>query len=77
VSDDLRSRLLGSGFRDPGCDAGFEILDQFAEALLRGDDVARLFPEVIAHLESCLACKEDTEGLIASLRALSPPDVPE
>ena len=74
MSDDLRSRLLGSGFRDPGCDAGFEILDQFAEAVIRGDDVARLFPEAVAHLAGCVACKEDTEALIAALRALLPPD---
>ena len=74
MSDDLRNRLLGSGHRDAGCDAGFEVLDQFAEAVLRGEDVARLFPGVVAHLVGCVACKEDTEGLIASLRALLPPD---
>ena len=42
MNDDLRRRLLGSDFRDGGCDAGFEVLDQYAEAVLRGDDVARL-----------------------------------
>ena len=77
MSDDLRSRLLGSGFRDPGCDAGFAVLDQFAEAVLRGDDVARLFPGVVAHLAGCVACKEDTEGLIAALRSLLPPEEPK
>lgn len=74
MNDDLRSRLLGSSHRDAGCDAGFEVLDQFAEAVIRGDDVARLFPEVVAHLLGCVACKEDTEGLIASLRSLLPPE---
>jgi hypothetical protein len=74
MNEDLRRRLLGSDFRDTGCDAGFEVLDQYAEAVLRGDDVARLFPEVVAHLAGCVACHEDTEGLVASLRLLSPAD---
>lgn len=70
----LRDRLLGSGSRDPGCDHGFEVLDQYAEAVVRGADAARLFPEVIAHLAGCAACREDTEGLIAALRLPSPPE---
>jgi len=32
---------------------------------------------VVAHLAGCVACKEDTEGLIASLRSLLPPDEPQ
>jgi len=73
VNEDIRNRLLGSASPDPGCEACFEMLDQYAEAVLRDADVARLFPQVIAHLESCEACREDTEGLIAMLRSL-PPD---
>ena len=68
MNDRLRDRLLGGDARDPGCDACFELLDQYAEALLRADDVARRFPEVVAHIASCDACREDTEGLLAALR---------
>ena len=68
MNEDLRHRLLGGGDQDPGCDACFEILDQYAEALLRGDDVGRLYPGVVAHLAGCAACHEDTEGLLAALR---------
>ena len=74
MSDDLRGRLLGNDRRDPGCDEGFELLDQYAEAVLRGADVARLFPEFVAHVANCTACAEDTEGLIAALRLHMPPD---
>lgn len=73
MSDDLRDRLLGSGFLDAGCEPGFEVVDQYAEAVVQGLDVARLFPEVVAHLASCAACREDTEGLIAALRLQVPP----
>ncbi len=76
MKEDLRNRLLGSGPRDAGCDAGFEVLDEYAEAVAQGRDVARLFPGVVAHLASCAACREDTEGLIAALRLPMPPDEP-
>ena len=76
MNDDLRERLLGSMDRDPGCDACFELLDAYAEALLRGGDVARLFPEVVAHLAGCPACREDTEGLLAALKLEAPPEDP-
>ena len=68
MSEDLRDRLLGRGAHDPGCDVCFEFLDRYAEALLRADDVERLYPEVVAHLAGCAACREDTEGLLAALR---------
>jgi hypothetical protein len=68
----LLQRLLGTSARDPGCEAGFEVLDQYVDAVLRGEDATTLFPEVAAHLQNCDACREDTEGLIAALRNLPP-----
>ena len=68
MSDERLRRLLGNARRDLGCDAGFDVLDRYAEAQLRGDDVARAFPEIVAHLENCAACREDVEGLLAALR---------
>jgi hypothetical protein len=72
VSDSLVNRLLGAGERDPGCEACFEALDAYAEAVLRGADADRLFPEVIAHLTGGAACREDAEGLLAALRSERP-----
>jgi len=76
MNDDLRRRLLGSGFRDPGCEACFEVLEQYAEAVTRGEEAAKRFPEVVAHLMGCDACREDAEGLIAAIRAERPPEDP-
>ena len=73
MSDILVNRLLGGGERDLGCDVCFDVFDAYAEALLRGEPVDRLFPEVIAHLAGCTACREDAEGLLAALRATPPP----
>ena len=69
MSDSLVNRLLGGGERDPGCDACFEVFDAYVEAVLRGADLDRLFPEVVAHLTGCAACREDAEGLLAVLRS--------
>lgn len=65
----LLERLLGTESPDPGCEACFELLDQYAEAVLRGEDTVSLFPSVITHLRQCNACREDTEGFLAVLRS--------
>lgn len=74
----MRSRLiqrcLGTDARDPGCEACFEVLDQYAEAVLRGEDAASLFAEMATHLQQCDACREDAEGLVAALRNIRLPE---
>jgi len=68
MSDERVHGLLGNARRDLGCDAGFAVMDQYAEALLRGENAEQAFPELAAHLENCIACREDIEGLLAALR---------
>lgn len=63
---------LGIVAGDPGCDAVFEALDRYAEAVLRGDGVTPEFARVVLHLWNCIACREDTEGLLAALRLIEP-----
>lgn len=66
-------RLLGTVGRDAGCDATFEIMDQYADALLRGDDVTVKYADLLTHLQNCAACREDTEGLLAALKQIDSP----
>lgn len=61
-------RLLGHSGRDPGCDACFEAMDEYAELRAGGEDAAGRLPEVAAHLRDCAACREDVDGLEALLR---------
>ena len=68
MSSNPFERLLRTDARDPGCEACFELLDQYVDAVLRGEDAEARFPSVIAHMRQCNACREDTEGLIAALR---------
>lgn len=63
-------RLLGRPGRDPGCDLGFSQLDRYCDALRRGEDVERQFPDLVRHIQNCPACREDTEGLLAALEGL-------
>lgn len=65
--------LLGSGGRDPGCDIAFEQIDQYCEALRRGEDVSVHFAEFVTHIGNCAACREDTEALLAALKEIGEP----
>lgn len=67
------ARLLAITSGDPGCDAVFAALDEYVDAVLRGDDVEARFAQLRRHLEQCGACREDAEGLLAALRTLQPP----
>jgi len=51
------------------CDDVLRLLDQFAEAVLRGEDAARLMPLVQRHLDMCPDCREEFEALMRILRA--------
>ncbi len=51
------------------CDEVLRVLDQVAEARLRGEDVGRLLPLVQHHLEMCMDCQEELEALLRILRA--------
>ncbi|HLB49736.1 MAG TPA: hypothetical protein VJL59_22190 [Anaerolineales bacterium] len=51
------------------CDEVLRLLDQFAEAYLRGEDVMKLMPLVQRHLDMCPDCREEFEALMRILRA--------
>jgi len=51
------------------CDDVHRLLDQFAEAVLRGEDVARWMPLVQQHIDLCPDCREEFEALMRILSA--------
>lgn len=51
------------------CDEVFELIDQYAEMELRGEDAARLLPLVKEHLDKCKDCHEEYEALARAIEA--------
>ena len=60
------ARLLGPAGPEVTCERCFELLDQYVELELAGEDADARLPGMRAHLEGCPACHEDH----ASLREL-------
>ena len=50
------------------CDQVYAVLDQFAEAVQRGENVLTLMPLVRQHLEMCPDCREEYETLLRMLQ---------
>ena len=51
------------------CDEVFDLLDEYAEMVQRGEDVSRLMPLVVLHLQRCKDCLEEFEALQRILAA--------
>lgn len=64
-------KIAGTQEVEYSCDDVLRLLDQFAEASLRGEDVRQLMPLVVQHLEMCADCREEYEALLKVLKATS------
>jgi hypothetical protein len=51
------------------CGEVYQVLDEFAEAVTRGEDLTELLPMVKHHLELCRDCGEEFEALLRILEA--------
>ena len=61
---DSLQRLLGTGRYEVGCDACFDLLDEYVEIELSGADPEARLPGLRAHLEGCQACREEHDSLV-------------
>lgn len=68
----LFDELLSVEPEDAGCRETFELLDRYVEAELAGQDAARRFPRVAAHLRGCTACHQDYAGLVTAAAESGP-----
>ena len=62
---ELLNGLLGPGEPEVTCEQCFELLDEYVELELRGEDAEQQLPGMRAHLAGCPACHEDHESLLA------------
>ena len=59
----MNDRLLGRDGHDIGCQACFDLLDEYVDVELRGDDPDARVPGMRVHLDGCPACLEEYEAL--------------
>lgn len=71
VSESAAQNMLGmiSQTREVelSCDEVHQLLDEFAERVRRGEDVAQAMPLVKQHIEMCPDCREEFEALMRIL----------
>jgi len=60
-------KLLGDDGADPGCDGAGELMDAYCDAVANGEATMPRFDDFVRHMRNCVACREDTEGLLAIL----------
>jgi hypothetical protein len=70
------NELLRTAPNDLGCDASARFFEHVAEAIMSGVPPERLFPQVLAHLRLCAACREDLAGLVDAIRTFGDPGPP-
>ena len=68
----MAAMIAATSEHEIDCDEAYRLLDEFAEAVARGQDAGALLPQVKHHLELCMDCREEFEALLRILRA-SPP----
>jgi hypothetical protein len=54
------------------CGAVQALIDQYAEAMARGEDAGRWLPKLRQHFELCSECREELEALLRILEAETP-----
>ena len=65
----LVSRLVDTREDELSCDEVFSLVDDYAEAYQRGEDVVYLKPLIRHHLDMCRECEEEYEALLRVLEA--------
>jgi hypothetical protein len=60
---DLITRLLGAEGPEVTCEECFELLDQYVDLEVAGEDADAQLPGMLAHFQGCPACREDHESL--------------
>lgn len=61
---DLMHRLQKTNEEELSCDEVFALVDEYAEANQRGEDVTSLKPLILHHLDMCRECDEEYQALL-------------
>ena len=61
--DETINRVLGPTGEEVSCERCFELLDEYVELEVAGEDADAKLPGLRTHLQACPACHEDHESL--------------
>lgn len=64
ILKNLMKALSMTEEQELGCDEVFELLDRYAELVVKNESARELMPLVAHHLEMCKHCKEEYDALI-------------
>ena len=64
---DIMHRLQNTHEEELSCDEVFALVDEYAEASQRGEDVVSLKPLIRRHLDMCRECDEEYQALLRVL----------
>jgi hypothetical protein len=53
------------------CDDVYDLIDQYAEIIARGEDADHMMPLIKHHLDMCVDCREEYESLLSVISSLS------
>ena len=67
IVHNLIKRLVITRDEELSCDEVFALVDEYAEASQRGEDVASLKPLIRHHLDMCKECDEEYQALLRVL----------
>ncbi len=62
------SALLGPREPELDCDACFDLIDEYVDLMVAGEDAPSLHPRMRAHLTGCPVCQEEYESLYTLVR---------
>ncbi len=54
-----------------GCDGCFELMAQFAETMMAGEELEPTLQAVQVHLEQCRCCRYEYEALLVALHEIT------
>lgn len=65
----LASQIASSQESEFDCEDTYRLLDQFAEAVARGEETEPWIPRIRAHLDRCQDCQAEFEALLQILQS--------
>jgi hypothetical protein len=68
----LMHAIIATSEVELGCDEVLQFIDQYAEAIERGENPEQWMPLVSQHMDICGECEEELQAVLEILRSIPP-----